>query len=375
MASLRPLRPLRAILLVVILSSLAGVAPAIGAAGAPAAGWSTPIRVLPGIWTDVSAAVDSHGKAHVVAAGSTGVWYATDRSGSWVSRRILEHRSISEWRGVSLALDEDDRLTVALSEGFESEFGDLPGRIWRISDHGRPRGSFSAPAAVSPTSSTDPSLKTPGGHTYLARTGDVCYDVCEDEASRVWYQTDGPGGWIRRRLPGDASRPDLRVDAAGRPRLVYVVAGATRSRLVLASAGSRTGAFTTQVVARQGGSLVPRLVLDGADRPLVAWARIPFSAVPSSVSFARRTDEGWHVRSIGPGSVVAISVDASNRVHLAIGGDAGVREVLVRSTLSTTPIDAGSAVADVELRYPATGRALVAYVRDAPAAGVYIARR
>ncbi len=368
------LRALRVVLMAVIVLAVPGVASAAGEAVGPAAGWGTPLRLLPGSWTDVSAAIDGDGAVHLAAAGATGVWYATDRTGSWVSGRVLEHRSVSEWRRVSLALDADDRVTIALSEGFESEFGDLPGRIWRITDKGRPRGSFSDPVGITPSGSTDPSLKTPG-HTYLARTGDVCVDVCEGAFSRVWYQTDGPSGWIRRRLPGDAARPDLRVDAAGRPRLVHVGQGGARERIVYASAGARTGTFSTQVVAKPGGYLTPRLVLDGAGRPVIAWARIPYGDGPARVSLARRTGGDWTVRSIGLGAVVAMSVDAADRVHLAIGGPTGVREVTVRPTLVTSPIDAGSEVTDVELRYPGSGEALVAYIRRAPMAGVYVARR
>ena len=369
------LRALRVVVTVVILLSLPGVGPAAAVGAAPAAGWGAPQRVLPGAWTDISAAIDSQGKAHVVAAGAAGVWYATDRTGGWASKRILHHRSGSEWRGVSLALDEHDRITIALAEGFPSEFGMVPGRIWSITDKGRPRGTFAAPVAVTPTGSTDPSLKTPGGHVDLARTGDICVDVCEGALSRVWYQTDGPTGPIRRRLPGDASSPDLRVDAAGRPRLAYVVRGATNARLVLASAGSRTGPFTTETVATQAGDLTPRLILDAAGRPQVAWARDPLDVDPPGVFLAQRAGGAWTVRSIGPGSVVAITVDAADRVHLAIGGGAGVREVLVRSTLATTPIDGTGPVTDVELRYPSAGRALAAYVRTYPDAGVYVTRR
>jgi len=376
MTSLRVLRVVVSALIVLALPGAAsaagdGVRPPTVAGVTPAAGWGTPLRLLPGTWSDVSAAIDGDGAVHLAAVGTTGVWYATDRTGSWVSALVMGHRSGSTWRHVSLALDADDRVTMVLSESFESKFGDVPGRIWRVTDRGRPRGSFSARVAVTP-SGTDPSLKTPG-HTYLAYTSDVCFDVCEGASSRVSYQTDGPGGWLRRRLPGDAARPDLRVDGAGRPRLVYVGQGA-RARIVFASASSRTGAFGTQVIARPGGSLMPRLALDGGGRPVVAWARVPFGS-PGRVSVARRSGTGWTVRFIGPGEVVAISLDAADRTHLAIGGQAGVREVTVRSTLVTTPIDGGSEVTDVELRYPGSGPALVAYIRRSPLAGVYVARR
>lgn len=340
----------------------------------PAAGWGTPERLLRGAWTDLSAAIDSQGAVHVAAVGPAGVWYATDRTGSWVTSKVLDHRDVSQWRRVSLALDGDDRVTMALAEGFESEFGDVPGRIWRITDRGRPRGSFSAPVAVTPSDSTDPSLKTPG-HQYLARTGEVCVDVCEGASSRVWYQTDTPSGWLRRRLPGDGASPDLRVDGAGRPRIVYVRQDGARARIVLASAASRTGTFATQVVAKPGGFLAPRLVLGRAGKPVIAWARIPLGDGPARVSLATRSGGDWTVRAIGPGTVVAISIDAAGRTHLAIGGPAGVREVTMRATPVTTPIDAGSEVTDVEIRYPGTGSAMVAYIRTAPEAGVYVARR
>lgn len=376
------------VMTMVILLALPGAGPAVGAEPAgragvartsgaelrPAAGWGSPLRLLPGTWTDVSAAIGSDGAVHVAAVGAGGVWYATDGTGSWVAGQVLDHRSSSEWRRVSLALDADDRVTIALAEGFESEFGDVPGRIWRLTDRGRPRGSFSAPAAITPSGSTDPSLKTPG-HLYLARTGEVCVDVCEGASSRVWYQTDTPSGWVRRRLPGDGAHPDLRVDAAGRPRIVYVRQDGARTRIVHARAASRTGPFVTQVVAKPGGFLVPRLALDPASKPVIAWVRTPFGGGPARVSLATPSGDGWSVRGIGPGTVVAISLDARGRTHLAIGGPTGVREVTVRATLITAPIDAGSAVTDVELRYPGSGPALVAYIRSAPQAGVYVARR
>lgn len=352
----------------------AGAVRSSGVEHRPAAAWGSPLRVLPGTWTDVSAAIGSDGAVHLAAAGAGGVWYATDRTGDWVADQVLDHRSSSEWRRVSLALDADDRVTIALAEGFESEFGELPGRIWRITDRGRPRGSFSAPVPVTPSGSTHPALKTPG-HTYLVRTGDVCVDVCEGASSRVWYQTDAPSGWVRRRLPGDGTRPDLRVDAAGRPRIVYVRQDGARTRIVHARAASRTGPFVTQVVAKPGGILVPRLALDPAGKPVIAWVRIPFGDGPARVSLATPSGDGWSVRAIGPGAVVAISLDAHGRTHLAIGGPTGVREVTVRARSVTTSIDAGSEVTDVELRYPGSGPALVAYIRSAPQAGVYVARR
>ena len=64
------------------------VAAVVVAAPTAAAGWSPPVVVSDGNYSQSSMVVDPHGNAHIAARGDTGIWYLTDKSGSWTRTRL-----------------------------------------------------------------------------------------------------------------------------------------------------------------------------------------------------------------------------------------------------------------------------------------------
>ena len=73
--------------LIGLLAAFAGLL-IVAVPAAALAGWSWPTQVYDGNFSDSSLAVDAHGHAHIAARGDTGIWYLTNKGGSWTRRRL-----------------------------------------------------------------------------------------------------------------------------------------------------------------------------------------------------------------------------------------------------------------------------------------------
>lgn len=331
----------------------------------PMAGWSDPTRILEGRFTGVHASVDSKGHGHVVALGPSGVWYLTDRMGDWVAKRILPNRHDRLWSDASLALDEDDRVHIAVKADLppEAPAPSPSGAIYYLTDAGRRRGDLSAPRPITPTNAIGPSLKAMGGHVMLAWAG-YCWmpGGCRNH---VRYQSEVGGRWVRSRLPRPGDRAHLRVAEDGTPRLTYL--DATGQALLWAWGDRRTGGFTTEVVAVDRQAMIGggQMVLDSRDRPLVAWTQDWWSGdLIATVSLSSRSISGrWRSRevAVSDDGLAALSIDTRDRAHLLIFDDHEIREVVVGERVATLLAVRVACTRSADLRIAGEGQDLLVY--------------
>ena len=295
-------------------SGTAAAAPASSGAG-PEPAAALPQQVLEGTYPwGIALAVDRGGKRHVVAGRRNGdLWYATDRSGSWASERILTgSKDDWVWGKPSLALDGNSRIHIAVVKDYPFDTPGGTNGIWYVTDKGRARGDFGEPVRITGDSTTDPSLRVVGNVRYLAY---ATQPIPGDRSWPLYFRTDRSGKWNRVRVAYRGFDPALRVDRKGRARIVFGTAKGVR----YTQAGTKTGNFTKPKIISRGKhpSDAPSLVLNPAGQPNVAW---PSTKGGYRIWYARRGKSGWSTpRAIGGGRVTEISMDAKSRPHVAIG--------------------------------------------------------
>jgi hypothetical protein len=293
-----------------------GSVPLLTGAASPAA--AGPVRVLSGDYgLGVSLALDPSGHRHVVASRSNGdLWYATDRSGAWQSKRILRGQDGNiAWARPSVATDDAGRVHIAV---VREAAWDVPGGtdgIYYLTDAGRTRGTFGTPARIAGRNMTGPSLRILDGVRYLAYFRCLCTPV--DRDATLSFKTDRGGSWTTERVADYGVAPSLRVDPAGRPRIVFQARNGLR---YVAGATRRGGFGASERVPASGQPDRPSLALDSAGAARLTWISHAGAGV-SQVLYAQRSASGWsNPRILGPGHDAALSIDASDRPHVAIAG-------------------------------------------------------
>lgn len=261
--------------------------------------------------------VDSARHVHIVMAGmrngKAGVFYATDRSGSWVTRRIVPWAAGAVYIHPSLAVDANDRIHVSLDrvQCVECTVSRTLG-VFYLTDTGRARGTFGAPVRLTPKGTSQGSLRVAGGHRYLAFAGGW-----GDTFTNVRLGTDEDGFWSTSLLSAAGADPFLRLSMGGRPRVVFETATGLR----YARATSVAGAWDIEPVAgTSGASRDPVLSIDAQNGPHLAW--VDTSGPTWKARYARRIDGTWSVTAgLLPSTTVALSVDRPARAWLALGGE------------------------------------------------------
>jgi hypothetical protein len=234
------------------------------------------------------------------------------------------------------------------------------GGIHLVSDQGRSRGSFSRPTRVTPRHAENPSLKTQRGRVYLAYARCYCYPY--PDRTPIWFSARVHGAWQRTRVyNGYGSSPSLRVTDAGRPRIAFW----TTSGLRYGAARSMTGDFVTSAIPGTSSSDgAPSLVLDERDNGHIAWGRGgSLSDTHRAVYYARQSEAGWATPqrvTSESARAVAISIDANDRPHVAVGGR-GVREFVRRGYWRRRVVARSVYVHSVSLRVTSSGRTVIAY--------------
>ena len=238
-------------------AAFAGNAPA-GAAGSRSAseasvvpaGFSAPHMVVHGVFDWLSEVVDSTNHVHIAATGRGGLWYLTNRTGTWSAHRILVSLHNKSYFDPSIALDDNDRVYIAVVR--QSCDNCAPGGsdgIFFVSDKGRTRGTFpSSPSRIGPNHSGAPSLKVSSGHIYLVYEkicclpGDPFKVILKTNATGPWTTSPGDGwrtipippGWDRRARAGrlrETAWHRLRGRGNGLLFLLLLGAGARAPRL------------------------------------------------------------------------------------------------------------------------------------------------
>lgn len=290
----------------------ATVAAMVVAAPAAAAGWSSPVVVFDGNYSQSSMVVDGHGHAHIAARGDTGIWYLTDRHGSWARTRLTtDHQQ----QGLPVTASRP-AITIDRSNG------KLVVAYALTIDHGGDPSCCTETRYVTNNgagwSAPKPILINPGSDlSVAAHAGDIAIAVLGGQppgpGTPTLYFASKSGGWSRRGVAGGGENngtigsPSLALDSLGRPRIAFQRNGAMK----FAVASSPSAHFTIEKVASVSGEVTPSLALDSHDRPMIVWA------AASGTFYARRNAGEWYASRVMPGHLEArITID-SQGAHVA----------------------------------------------------------
>ena len=214
------------------------------------AGWATEVVDEGWTWTQPAVGVDAAGHHHVAVGRSgsePGVWYATDRTGTWTLERLTQRPPDGQ---VGLVVAPDGTVAIGYAELYDA-------------------------------------------HNVLLA----------DHA--VWLKTGTAGHWTTRRIatnPG-TQRVAVSRSASGRLYLAYTAGGGASTRIGWATNASgtwSTGSATTAVAGGYDDSAT--IAVDGAGRMHVAYEhRVP-SAGSISIRYATNASGTWANRLVTSGS-------------------------------------------------------------------------
>jgi hypothetical protein len=315
-------------------------------------------------------ALDAAGHRYVVATRADGdLWYSTDRTGRWVSKRLLpgDVGSVA-WADSSIAVDERGRVHVAAVEFAAWDAPSSTGGIWYLSDRGRPRSDFGPRTRIAGRMATNPSLRVVDGVRYLAYNRCACGPG--DTDAPLFFKTDRGGTWTRERIADYGVTPSLRVGRDGRPHIAY----RGRQGVRFVTARSRLGDFPAPVRIPGSGGVMsgPSLALGGKGQPQIVW---PAHHDGPEIWYVRRTGGSWTTpRLLGRGRMAELSIDASGRQHVAFLGEDRVVHRWHRSGGWERHVIADGIVpATVDIR--AFGRrASIAWAQEDQPRGVWVTR-
>ena len=300
------------------------------------------------------------------------LWYATDRTGTWTQRRVLKHTSSFTYWSPSIALDEHDRVHIAV-ERLPNEVGDLG--VWYISDTGRARGTFPTNATrIAPPGNGEPVLKVSDGHLYLV----VDKGWCCLGAGTLQLRTNVSGHWTVSTI-GPGMDPSFRLGSDHRARVAYLTD--EPRGLWYAVASSPTGGFTREQVptatdpADTTVDSLPVLALNVSNQPRIVWSH--WAGVDlQDVRYAWRDAAGWqtpvNVASGQPGDDrVGFDIDTHGRPTVAVGGANLKVRVLSGGTWHVSTIASAHDINAIVLRRAVGGRSVVTWTDPS---GVWVSR-
>lgn len=335
------------------------------------ASWSAPTKALAGNFGEVSEVVDSQGHVHLAVTGKDGIWYATDRTGSWTHRRVLANSSKYDYGSPSIALDEHDRVHIA-AERFPNAEGDLG--IWYVTDVGRARGTFSpSPIRIAPPGNGQPVLKASNGHLFLVDVKGWC---CIGGGT-VQLRTNVTGTWTVSDI-GMGGGPSFRLGSDHRARVAYA---GDPGGIWYAVASSPSGHFTREklpsAVTSPSDSAIdvgPILALNVANEPRIAWRHYGAGST-LDVLYAWHDASGWHAPiSVASGlpenDLIGFDADTHGRPNVAIGGAGLHVRVLSGGTWHESTVTTAHAGGPV-VRRGLHGQVVVAWSN---AAGAWVSR-
>ena len=335
----------------------------------------TPVRILGGEHPyGISLALDDDGHRHIAASARDGaLLYATDRSGSWVTTRVLDGPAEPlawAWVAPSIAVDTDGSVHIAV---VRATVADTPGStngISYVTDKGRPAGDFGPRTRITGAGMTSPSLRVVQGVRYLAYARCAC--TPGDRTAPLYFRTDRSGSWQTELIDDWAMQPSLRVASDGRAQIVY----GDRKGLRYTKARTRVGNFSSP--ARIPGSFKggePSLALDSSNRPHLSWAANGRDQV---VLYARLVNGAWSApRQLGPGRLTALSMDAQDRPHVVFARDDQGGKLVHRwragGTWRRSTISQGEDISSLAIR--AFGRhASIAWSQVSRPRGIWVTR-
>ncbi len=225
------------------------------------ASFSSPVKVLGGRFDQISMVVDSTNAVDIAATGRGGLWFITDRGGSWSHTKVLSDPTNKSWMDPSIAIDSNDHVYIAL--GRQTCNDCAPGGsdgVFLVSDKGRAHGNFpSAAAKVVAGPAGDPSIKVFGGRIYLAYSS-YCSCIPGDDIPLYLKTSTNGTTWTTSLITSAGTVPQLRVLSTGNARVAYT----RHDGLGYVEAATATGSFTSaKIPGTDGYDYDPLLAIDG----------------------------------------------------------------------------------------------------------------
>lgn len=347
------------------------------ASGTVDAAWSGPTRVLNGDgYFGIAAVVDSGNHVHL-AASSDGIWYATNRTGAWVTKRILNPRSDPQyrytWDTPLIAVDENDRIYVAATEWRWSDDGGLPSSMgaFYVTDKGRVHGTFpSTPSRLGGSDKVGTSLRVANGRLYATL---IC-DRCSGIVRSVWFRTLKAGTWTTVNL-GQGSWASMRLPSNGRPRIA--LSSDTGIRYAVAS--SSVGGFTTTTIpGTTANDDDPILAIDAQGHSSVVWWRYDPSSDTEREFYSALAGGVWSSPTTVASTVhyflgTGFDVDTNGHPHVVTASfDKVIRDRrLVNGTWMVSVVASSADVYALTARRAGAGKIVVAWTTPS---GVFVSK-
>ncbi len=215
-------------------------------ATADTGGWASGQSASTGNLYDPSMVEDTHDIEHVVARGDTGIWYVTDKSGSFVRTRLTQDALHRTAVNPLIAVGTGAPLTVVYDLETRSGSNGCVTSVLRYTV--RSGGSWSKPKNIPGTNcETATGLVVRGSRIYLA----TYYENPGNGASRVTYTTNASGSWTHVTVASGLSNGTHISSASlttydGKPMLAYI----KHNHLVYARGLTSVGHFTHERLRR-----------------------------------------------------------------------------------------------------------------------------
>jgi hypothetical protein len=255
-------------------------------------GVSAPSVVRLGDYHHVSMKLDANGKVHAVAAGTSGLWYITNKSGSFTRHRITTVVSQPLATGLddypSIALDAHGNAHVVFVRWTCFDCTPNPPKgIYYLTNKS---GSWSTPKQLAGADASAPSLRVRGGHIFVAWERCACIP---ELPAQVWYGTNVSGSWTKVKVAENATHPSLALTSTGKPRIAFA-----RQGIRYAIGASSTGNFSKRLLTgTTSHDSAPALALMPNGRPIVMWSH--FGGANAGTWDGRRTGPtSWTTRKI-----------------------------------------------------------------------------
>ncbi len=353
------------------------VASLAGSAAAHGAGWSAPHLISAHNYVSgdydsnaVSLAVDLSGKLHGAVRGvnntTDGIWYVTNKSGTWKMTQAVGAPKHATGRpphydDPSISVDLDGSVSIAFTRNNHTDL--VPGPSLGVFLVSKSGASWSQPGQIGNPKdwSGGPSLVVRDGRIYLA------YDISNYVRETVRYVTTDGSSSDSKKLLAAKSGADLLVDAHGNPRLLAVGKHGT---LLFWNGSNPTSLGTPQTIpAGSGKAEIGKAALDAKGRPTVAWSAYNKHTGKEDIFVSSRRHGTWKSPVLLPdsGRVAGVAVDSNGVTHvLAIREDGALVYFSDRSGPWTEQQLYGSDVVSAALVVDHNNRPRVMFAVDKP---------
>ncbi len=337
------------------------------------ADWSVPQRVMTGLFNDrVSAAVDPAGHVYLAATRQGDLWFATDRTGAWVAKRLLQGTESAFWEEASIALDEQGRVHIVAVQGSPSTF--TGNGIWYLTDSGRTQGTFpSEPTRIAPPGNDQPTVRASHGHLFVVDVNGAC---CGHDGA-VQLRTNVTGSWTVSPI-GTGDTPAFELGTDGLSQVVYDRFD-KKPGIYFAQSAAASGGFTrTRVTGTGDADFYPLIALDTSNVPSIAWKH--FHGSHFDIETSRDGTGGWQsastaASSLSSGASVDFALDSLGRPMVAYGSKSVTALLLKKGAWRQATVTSSTHVYALALRAGPDGHAVVAWTSDEKSdGGVWVSR-